>query len=255
MLLRDQAQQTLTLLLAPAWIFSEIGDRASGLIGADVYMGRLCFVWAILYITFFVGSRRQAVRGILYAAGAIAAVAGVAMMLDNWHSWSATQEILPFGLRIWTWIAIAGVPLTIGAFHGCKGLIPIAAAIALAFALPWCYHPWVQTYAMGNGMTSAIRGTTPNVVAHALVAGFATFMCWWGVRLASRGLVNLGIVGFAGAVAWFYFSDVMSKMGRSLGLIGLGVLFLAGGWALETMRRRILAGMGAKRTGVNEVAG
>lgn len=68
-------------------------------------------------------------------------------------------------------------------------------------------------------------------------------LCWWGVRLVSRALVNLGIVGFAGTVAWFYFSDVMSKLNRSLGLIGLGVLFLVGGWALERMRRGILEKM------------
>ena len=61
--------------------------------------------------------------------------------------------------------------------------------------------------------------------------------CAW----LSRALVNLGIVGFAAAVAWFYFSDIMTAMSRSLGLIGLGILFLAGGWALEKMRRRILA--------------
>jgi hypothetical protein len=42
-------------------------------------------------------------------------------------------------------------------------------------------------------------------------------------------------------VGWFYFSDIMSKLNRSLGLIGLGILFLAGGWALEKMRRRMLA--------------
>jgi hypothetical protein len=47
-------------------------------------------------------------------------------------------------------------------------------------------------------------------------------------------------------VAWFYFSDVFDKVGRSLGLIGLGILFLAGGWALEKMRRRLVAGMGEK---------
>ncbi len=35
----------------------------------------------------------------------------------------------------------------------------------------------------------------------------------------------------------------MNELNRSLGLIGLGVLFLAGGWALEKMRRRILARM------------
>ena len=51
-LLRDQAQQTLALLLLPAWIFSELGFRMQGHIGDDVYMGRLVFVWAILYSHF-----------------------------------------------------------------------------------------------------------------------------------------------------------------------------------------------------------
>jgi hypothetical protein len=64
------------------------------------------------------------------------------------------------------------------------------------------------------------------------------------VRQTSQALVNLGIVGFAIAVGWFYFSDIFDKFGRSLGLIGLGVLFLAGGWALEKWRRNLLAGMG-----------
>ena len=61
-----------------------------------------------------------------------------------------------------------------------------------------------------------------------------------------RLLVNLGIVGFAIAVGWFYCGDIFDKMGRSLGLIGLGVLFLAGGWALEKTRHGLLARMGKK---------
>jgi hypothetical protein len=61
--------------------------------------------------------------------------------------------------------------------------------------------------------------------------------------MVSQALVNLGIVGFAITVIWFYFSDIFDKLGRSLGLIGLGILFLAGGWALEKTRRRIVAGM------------
>ncbi len=84
----------------------------------------------------------------------------------------------------------------------------------------------------------------PNLLAHALVAAFTVFIIWWGVRQVSRALVNLGIVGFAIAVSWFYFSDIFSKVGRSLGLIGLGVLFLAGGWALERMRRKLINHMG-----------
>jgi uncharacterized membrane protein len=122
-------------------------------------------------------------------------------------------------------------------------LVPVAAAIVFVSVLPWCYQTWMKSYAIGNGMTTTVRGASPNLLAYALVAGFAVFVCWWGVRLASRALVNLGIVGFAVAVVWFYFSDLMTKLGRSLGLIGLGVLFLAGGWALEKMRRRILAGL------------
>jgi hypothetical protein len=55
--------------------------------------------------------------------------------------------------------------------------------------------------------------------------------------------VNLGTVFFGAAVTWFYFSDLFDKMGRSLGLIGLGVLFLAGGWVLEKTRRGLLAHM------------
>ncbi len=39
----------------------------------------------------------------------------------------------------------------------------------------------------------------------------------------------------------FYFSDVMDKLGRSASLIGLGVLFLFGGWALERTRRQLVA--------------
>ena len=35
----------------------------------------------------------------------------------------------------------------------------------------------------------------------------------------------------------------MDKMDRSLGLIGLGILFLAGGWALEKMRRKLVGDM------------
>jgi len=246
-LLRDQAQQTLALLLVPAWIFSEIGDRASGFIGADVFMGRLCFVWAILYITFFLRSRRRVVQAILYAAGIVAAVVGAVFMLSAWESWSATQSFIPFGTRVWAWTAIAALPLIVAAFHGHKGLAPIAAAIAFVIALPWCYRTSIVSYSIGNGHTATNTQTEPNLLAHLLVAAFAVFLCWWGVRLVSRALVNLGIVGFAATVVWFYSSDLMSKMSRSLGLIGLGILFLAGGWLLERTRRRILARMSEAR--------
>ena len=243
MLLRDQAQQTLTLLLVPAWMISEIAFRANWRIGLNVYAGRFLFVWAILYLTFFLGSQKKIVQGILFAAAAIAATVGTVLMLDGWESWSAQQSYIPFSIRVWAWIALAALPLVIAAFHGHKGLMPVALAVVYSIALPWCYRSWTESYDPFNAGKQVYVRTEPNLAAHALVAAFAIFLCWWGVRMASKALVNLGIVGFAVAVGWFYFSNIFDKVGRSLGLIGLGVLFLAGGWALEKMRRRILAGM------------
>jgi uncharacterized membrane protein len=243
-LLRDQVQQILTLLLVPAWMLSEIGFYTDRTIGQDTYLGRFLFVWAILYVTFFIGSKRQGVRWILFAAGAIAAISGVVFMLTGWRSWSGEYGFIPFGTRVWAWMAIAALPLVIAAFKGHKGLIPPAAAVAFTIALPWCQRVWTEHYtAYGTGRTYSYTRNEPNLAAHALVATFAIFITWCGVRQASRALVNLGMVGFAIAVGWFYFSSIFDKIGRSLGLIGLGILFLLGGWALERMRRRLIAGM------------
>jgi len=80
-LLHDQAQQTIALLLVPAWILSEFSYAAEGHIGQDAYIGRFMVVWAVLYLTFFLGSKRKIVQGILFAAGAIFSVAGVVCVL------------------------------------------------------------------------------------------------------------------------------------------------------------------------------
>jgi uncharacterized membrane protein len=47
-LLRDQFQQILTLILAPAWIVSEWGDWASAYGGVTVYLGRLLAVIGVV---------------------------------------------------------------------------------------------------------------------------------------------------------------------------------------------------------------
>ncbi len=250
-LLQDEAQKILTLLLFPAWILSELSFAVEGHIGENVYGGRFLVVWAVLYLTFFLDSKHKIVQGVLFAVAAIASVLGVLVLLGGWQSWSATQTYLPFGTRAWGWVDIALLPLFFALFRLRKSLAPVAAALVFAIALPWCQRTWTELEKFGDHQHTFTRHG-PNLAAHALVAAFAVFIIWWGVRQASKALVNLGILGFAIAVGWFYFSDIFDKAGRSLGLIGLGILFLAGGWALEKMRRRLITGMDSKDVSTGE---
>ncbi|HEY1210623.1 MAG TPA: DUF2157 domain-containing protein [Terracidiphilus sp.] len=251
-LLRDEAQQTLTLLLFPAWLLSEFSYYAEGHIGENVYQGRFLIAWAVLYMTFFLGSKRRIVQGILLAVGAIASVVGINILLDGWSTYG-DQTYLSLGLRTWGWVFIAVIPLLFAVFKFFKSVIPVAVAIAFSIALPWCQRFWTVTYNNPiDGSHYSYSQNGPNLAAHSLVAAFAIFIIWWGVRQTSQALVNLGIVGFAISVGWFYYSDILDKFGRSLGLIGLGILFLAGGWALEKWRRKLLAGMGKAELSAEE---
>jgi hypothetical protein len=56
----------------------------------------------------------------------------------------------------------------------------------------------------------------------------------------SRLRANVGTLAAGVSITFFYFSSVFDKLGRSLGLIGLGVLFIGGGYALERTRRALL---------------
>ena len=197
--------------------------------------------WSALYLTVFLGSSRKIVRGILFASAAIASVVGIVIMLDSWRSWSGTQTFLPFHSRFWGWTLIAALPLLFSLFRLRKSSPrprrhPLCGCTALV-------HPHLDGALPHGTRYGSYTRTDPNLAAHALVAAFCVFLIWWGVHQVSRALGNLAIVGFGATVAWFYFSDLFDKMDRSVGLIGLGILFLAGGWVLEKTRRSLLAQM------------
>lgn len=239
-LLRDQFQQTLTLLLAPAWIMSEWADRANDYGGMTTYMARVLAVVGAVYLTGFLHSRRRAVFGILFAAGALLLPGAVIVLSGGWSTAGYGRQqadFLPMSYRLWA-IGLAFVAIGAGWFLDRKSWAPVVAVAAMAWALPWAQTSFVDKTAGRSWSHSE-----PNTLAYALVAATAVFFVWWGIRNLTKPLVNYGMVGFALTVMWFYFASVMDKLDRSLGLIGLGILFLAGGWALEYTRRRIVAGM------------
>jgi uncharacterized membrane protein len=238
-LLGDQFQQTLALLLLPAWLISEWIYRASVYDGSNVYLTRMIAVLAAVYLTAFLHSRRRVVFGILFGVAGVTLIGCIRTLADGWEYYNYNH----FGHR-WgflsmplcvTAVAILLLSLGYGWYVSKQSLVPAGVVALTAFVLPWAQSIVSETF---NGNTW--RHSEANLAAYALVAAVSVFLAWWGVREGSKALVNYGIAAFALTVMWFYFSNVMDKLGRSLGLIMLGVLFLAGGWMLETMRRKLV---------------
>ena len=116
-------------------------------------------------------------------------------------------------------------------------LFPLAVAFRLRGARSWM-----------NGVAAVwvlgLVGSTyyeAKLAVHVWCALGSIGMVAWGFYESRRERVNLGIAGFGITVLFFYFSTVMDKLGRSASLVGLGLLFLGGGWLLEKTRRRLIA--------------
>jgi uncharacterized membrane protein len=235
-LLRDQFQQTLTFLLIPAWIICEWCDRTFDYGGADVYLARVLAVVGAAYLVSFLNSRKKIVFGILFGAGAILLATSVRILAEGWRpTFQLGWGFIPLRYRIFALLLVAVTALF--AFgRNRKGALPVVIVGLVAYALPWLQTSITETSFRGDPWTHS----EPSLMAYVLVAATSVFFVWWGVHTSSKSLVNFGMVAFAITVFWFYFSNIMDKLGRSLGLMLLGVLFLAGGWFLETTRRKLV---------------
>ncbi|HEX4019964.1 MAG TPA: DUF2157 domain-containing protein [Acidobacteriaceae bacterium] len=235
-LLRDQFQQTLTLLLIPAWIVSELVYRASAYNGADIYIARVLAVIGAVYLSAFLHSRKHVVSGVLFSTGAILLPISVGILAEGGWNMGFQQPwgFVPLSYRL----AALGILLLAGIFGAMsekQSIVPVSIAAVVAYVLPWSQKTVAQN---ASGFMWKFAG--PGLLTYLIVAAAAVSFVWWGVRTSAKALVNYGMVAFALTVIWFYFSSVMDRLGRSLGLILLGVLFLAGGWGLEQTRRKLV---------------
>lgn len=118
----------------------------------------------------------------------------------------------------------------------------------VAFALPLALAAWLRGRDASMNLIAAawvfllgLISSTHNAGVYAWCALGAAGLVAWGIRDGRSERINMGMASFAITLLFFYFSEVMDKIGRSASLIGLGLLFLGGGWALERMRRRFVA--------------
>jgi hypothetical protein len=225
-LLRDWVQGLLAALLTPWWLGSEwveaarfgTASLASGALTVPAVGGVLL---ALTYLSLRRDEADAPVTRALAWLGGLALLPCV-ILLTGVRAHGQPWGRLPWALAALGWAVALGGPLALAACMRGRRAWSNGLAALWAIVLPllggWGGYAWC---ALG-----------------------ATGLVGWGLLEGRRERVNLGMAGFALAVGGFYWSSVMGRLGRSLGLLGLGLLFLAGGWSLEQLRRRLTAALG-----------
>jgi uncharacterized membrane protein len=243
-LLRDWVQAAFVALLVPAWLISEweiaaYRDRSTVIPFA---IGLLSL--SIAYLTARMGDDASTTRRLLAWIGGLSllpvALIAIAMASDASFRFPEPISVLPGSTVAITWIVAIAFPITLAVvWRRVEAWINV---VYVAWAALLLYTVRIAgPFGYGENRNDTL---TMSLVYVMLAAGSVGFI-WWGLREHRRERINLGIAGFALSVLGFYFSSFMGKLGRSASLIGLGILCLAGGFALEKMRRRLVAKMEA----------
>lgn len=228
-LLRDWPQGALTAILVPVWLGGEWAEAMGSRHGGDKVLFEGLLLLALCYLSALLPGMESSIRKALVWIGGIALfpltlLTAASGSFPYRHGQPESQGLLAAG-----WAAAMILPLALSWFLRRK------AAWANAIAALWVIL---------LGMTSlehGPRGIHLDELGFYLVsAAGAVALVAWGVREGRRERVNLGIAGFALTILGFYFSTVMDKLGRSASMVGLGLLFLLGGWLLEKTRRRLM---------------
>jgi len=220
-LLRQWPQGAMAALLTPAWLVSEWAALPRHGRPAAVAVGLVLLALAYLSAepgTGPVAMPRAFRRALVWIGGLALIPTAIFLLMTQW-SWYRNE---PAAARDLAWTLALGLPAAAAALLRGRDAVVLLPAAA-----------WVT---LGPGIARQ-EGVAPYLWAAVL----AVLVIAWGLRDRRPERVNLGMAGFALAVTVFYFSDVMDRLGRSASLIGLGFLFLGGGYLLERTRRRLLA--------------
>jgi uncharacterized membrane protein len=227
-LLRDAPQLALVAVLVPAWLASEWIEQAMWASpwerGARV---TACGIFSLVLAYFAAVDRERpsTERRVLIWIGGIALLPAAGFLsanLDAATGFVVPGHSLPFGTIALGWTIALALPMAVSVIL--RGRSAWMQAVAMLWVVAALYA----------------RSVAGDIFAYAWWALGAVGLVFWGLHDRRSERINMGAVLFAITVLTFYFSEVMSKLERSASLAGLGILFLAGGWALERTRRRLV---------------
>jgi len=232
-LLRDWTQAAFMAILIPAWLAGEWSAATLGWQGSVPILAAGLLLLVISYMTALLPEKSSAMRKALVWIGSIMLIPCVILVTQAGRLYGWRLHSMPWDYYLFGWIT---------AF-----LLPLALAWWLRkehFWLNLIAALWVAILSVMSSLCLADRATLLNPAWNSLIYALCILgsigMIAWGLKEDRKERINLGIAGFALTVLSFYYSTIMDKLGRSASLIGLGILFLLGGWLLEKTRRRLI---------------
>jgi uncharacterized membrane protein len=232
LVLRQWPQALLAALLIPWWLAGEWEVATEGYLGAWNIAAQGLLLLSILYLTTTPKESNRHLRLGMVWVGALALIPLIIDVIataekgDLGWGWRWQRRALPAGMQLLGYACAYLPALLCAAITRKKRSIPMFIASAWVFVLTMVSRqgklesdPWLYLW----------------------IALGACAFCYWGVEENRKLFINYGTAIFAIDLIAFYFSSVLDKLGRSMGLILLGVIFLAGGWILNRLRTDLIA--------------
>jgi len=226
--LRHAVQAVFAALLIPFWLGGEWIVRAGEKLGTGIVLAVFVAMLALTYLTVPSVGFREGLRRSLHVLGGVVFVPAciTVIFLRGEHYYSVyygQSQVAPATLMM-GWILAIGLPLLLAAgLRRAGSIYNLVAAVWLIVVAQLNYHDEIT-----------------QLKIYALCAVASIGLIVWGLREVQKNYINVGVVGFALTVIFFYFSNVMDKLGRSFALITGGILFLVGGYFLERLRRKLV---------------
>jgi len=239
-LVQHWSQAILVAILVPSWLVGEWEVRTDEYRLGEFVVAAGLLLLALTYLSAIDSRKDSKERASLAWVGGIALIpCAVWAFVERSDYWLRGRNLpaAPHGVRTFGWCVAIGVPLVLAL------ILRGRASWMNAISAVWVLLIGTLHSANSAGERSLFSFSWNSLGGYILAGLGALGLVAWGFVEKRKERINLGIAGFALTVIIFYFSDVMDKLGRSASLIGMGVLFLLGGWSLERLRRQIVGEM------------
>jgi uncharacterized membrane protein len=239
LLLRHWSQLLWVAVLVPMWLGAEWVDYADRPGAADLefrLLGYFATLLSVAYLSLGRSGERDPNRRALALAGALTLVPSASALFFFYGERTSLEGMHRGPVEMAALIATFALPLV--PVWLAKRRIPAGNFIATAWGIALMM---LELFELSRDRQ---YGWHESLSTYAMFAAGGFGLVVWGLRDSHRSRINLGVAVFAGTVFAFYFSSIYDKLGRGLGLIIAGLLFIGGGWWLERTRRRLVARVG-----------